>query len=88
MKKEYLIKLQVMVSDKESIRSGYHTHQVSFSLYANNKLDAINNAIGCLCIVSSSYEEEKISKKVGYDFRVKSYELEKIISVELMKGSK
>ena len=81
----YRVKLNVRLSEKETTTCCYVNHQLSFIVEGKNKLEAINKAISCLFVADSMVTEEEVSKKVGYDFKVKSYSLESIESVELIK---
>lgn len=84
--KTYEIKFELRVSDKENIDNGFYEHEITFITTKKNKLDAINTGIQCLnCMIKGSWEEEKISEKIGREFRIRSYELTKISSVKVVK---
>lgn len=84
--KQYKVTLEVKIGERETISQGYNTHRVNIIPTAKNKLDAINQAIDSLYVVQSCFEEERISKELGREYKVKCYELSKIVSVEVYKG--
>lgn len=85
--KNYRVVLNIKISDKDRICDGHFHHEVAFIVpMQKNKLAAINSAISCIdCVVDSSIEREIINRRIGRDYKVKTYQLDKIISCEVYK---